>query len=94
MATPRRYIGRTRRPTASTGPECGVAVNEDCRHYIMQTTRGGEKLQRCKMDANEPFPFACPDGFRAQAAHVGGSVDSEHQVESLLEVCRDGAIQD
>jgi hypothetical protein len=39
-----------------------VAVNEDCRHYIMQTTRGNDKIERCKMDANEPLPFACPDG--------------------------------
>jgi hypothetical protein len=39
-----------------------VTVNEDCRHYVMQSTAGGEKLQRCKIGANEPLPFACPDG--------------------------------
>ena len=39
-----------------------MSVNEDCRHYIMQTTARGEKLERCKVDANEPLPFACPDG--------------------------------
>ncbi len=38
-----------------------MAVNEDCRYYIMQTTARGEKLERCKMDANEPIPFGCPD---------------------------------
>ena len=43
-------------------PECGVAVNEDCRHYVMQTTLAGNELERCKVDANEPLPFACPDG--------------------------------
>jgi hypothetical protein len=39
-----------------------VAVNEDCRHYVMQTTKGDEKLERCRIDANEPLPFACPEG--------------------------------
>jgi hypothetical protein len=39
-----------------------VAVNADCRHYIMQTTARGEKLERCRVDANEQIPFACPDG--------------------------------
>jgi hypothetical protein len=40
----------------------GVSVNDDCRHYVMQTTRGNDKIERCKMDANEPLPFGCPDG--------------------------------
>lgn len=39
-----------------------MAVNADCRHYVMQTVRGGEKLERCRLDANEKLPFACPDG--------------------------------
>ena len=39
-----------------------VPVNEDCRHYIMQTTARGEKLERCKVGANDPLPFACPAG--------------------------------
>jgi hypothetical protein len=39
-----------------------VAVRADCRHYIMQTTNAGEKLERCRVDANEQLPFACPDG--------------------------------
>lgn len=43
-------------------PECDVPVNADCRHYVMQTTRAGEKLERCKIGANESLPFACPDG--------------------------------
>jgi len=38
-----------------------VPVNEDCRHYVMQSTPRGEKLERCKVGANEPLPFACPD---------------------------------
>ena len=28
----------------------------------MQTTAGGDKLERCRVDANENLPFACPDG--------------------------------
>jgi hypothetical protein len=37
-------------------------VNEDCRYYVMQSTRSGDKLERCKVDANEQLPFACPEG--------------------------------
>lgn len=44
------------------GPECGVPVNDDCRHYVMQTTPRREKLERCRVGANEPLPFSCPDG--------------------------------
>lgn len=39
-----------------------MAVNDDCRHYVMQTTARAEKLERCRVDANENIPFACPDG--------------------------------
>jgi hypothetical protein len=39
-----------------------VGVNEDCRHYVMQTTKSHEKLERCKLDANDPLPFSCPAG--------------------------------
>jgi hypothetical protein len=42
--------------------QCAVSVNDDCRHYIMQTTSRGEKVERCRMSANEHIPFACPDG--------------------------------
>jgi hypothetical protein len=28
----------------------------------MRTTPGGERLERCKVDANEPLPFSCPEG--------------------------------
>jgi hypothetical protein len=28
----------------------------------MRTTPRGERLERCKVDANEPLPFSCPDG--------------------------------
>jgi hypothetical protein len=38
-----------------------MAVNADCRHYVMQTTARREKLERCRVDANENLPFACPE---------------------------------
>lgn len=39
-----------------------MAVKDDCRHYVMQTTKAGDKLERCRVDANEHLPFACPEG--------------------------------
>ena len=39
-----------------------MAVNEDCRHYVMQTNRAGEKLEKCRLGANTDLPFACPEG--------------------------------
>jgi hypothetical protein len=39
-----------------------MAVNTDCRHYVMQTTGRGEKLERCRVEANEQLPFSCPEG--------------------------------
>ena len=38
-----------------------MAVRSDCRHYSTRTT-GGDTVQRCRVDANEPTPFACPYG--------------------------------
>lgn len=34
----------------------------DCRHYVMQTVATGDKVERCRVGANEAVPFACPDG--------------------------------
>ncbi len=39
-----------------------MAVEEDCRHYVMQTVRGTEKLERCRLGASTQVPFACPEG--------------------------------
>jgi hypothetical protein len=39
-----------------------MAVLADCRHYVMQTTDRGEKLERCRIEANGQLPFSCPDG--------------------------------
>lgn len=39
-----------------------MSVNDDCSHYVRQTVRGSERLERCKLGANETIPFACPEG--------------------------------
>jgi len=39
-----------------------MGVYVDCRHYSTRTTAGGEVVQRCRVDANEKTPFACPEG--------------------------------
>ncbi|HUF33896.1 MAG TPA: hypothetical protein VMN58_11890 [Acidimicrobiales bacterium] len=39
-----------------------MAVRRDCRHYSTRSTTGGDVLQRCRLDANEEMPFACPEG--------------------------------
>ena len=39
-----------------------VAVRPDCRHYSTRTLPSGEVVERCRVDANEKVPFACPEG--------------------------------
>jgi hypothetical protein len=39
-----------------------MAVREDCRHYSTRTVSDTEVVQRCRVDANETAPFACPEG--------------------------------
>lgn len=39
-----------------------MTVKADCRHYIMQSTGGGEKKERCAVGASTVLPFACPEG--------------------------------
>lgn len=39
-----------------------MSVYDDCRHYVRQTVRASERLERCRLGANSTFPFACPDG--------------------------------
>jgi hypothetical protein len=41
---------------------CHMSVKQDCRHYIMQTVRSGDRTERCQLGANELIPFACPEG--------------------------------
>lgn len=38
-----------------------MAVRDDCRHYATRSA-GDEVVQRCRLGANEPMPFACPEG--------------------------------
>ncbi len=60
-----------------------MAVREDCRHYVMQTVRGAERLERCKLGANDLFPFACPDGCvfyeKRSTSSAGWSVARESE---------------
>lgn len=39
-----------------------MATYEDCRHYVMQSTTAGDKLERCRLGANLDLPFSCPEG--------------------------------
>jgi hypothetical protein len=39
-----------------------MAVRTDCRHYVMQTVRQSERIERCRLGANLQMPFACPEG--------------------------------
>jgi hypothetical protein len=47
--------------TAGSLPDSPAVVRDDCRHYSTRTTASGDIFQRCRLDANEPMPFACPD---------------------------------
>jgi hypothetical protein len=38
-----------------------MGVRQDCRHYSTRTTGAGDQVQRCRVDANEITPFACPE---------------------------------
>jgi len=38
-----------------------MGVREDCRHYSTRTVSASETVQRCRVDANETMPFACPE---------------------------------
>jgi hypothetical protein len=36
-----------------------VDVRRDCRHYSTRSA-GGDVVQRCRVQANDDMPFACP----------------------------------
>jgi hypothetical protein len=41
----------------------------------MQTVGRGERLERCRLGANEPVPFSCPEGclfFEARSTSAAG----------------------
>lgn len=62
-----------------------MAVREDCRHYVMQSVRGGERIERCRLSANEALPFACPEGClfyeRRWTSTAGWQVSGERRPE-------------
>ena len=35
-------------------------MRRDCRHYSTRSANG-EVVQRCRLDANQETPFACPE---------------------------------
>ena len=38
-----------------------MAVRKDCRHYSTRSTSTGDVVQRCRVEAAEIAPFACPE---------------------------------
>lgn len=36
-------------------------MRTDCRHYSTRSLDGGEQVQRCRVEAAELTPFACPE---------------------------------
>ncbi|HXZ82475.1 MAG TPA: hypothetical protein VED84_01835 [Acidimicrobiales bacterium] len=60
-----------------------MPVREDCRHYVMQTVRGAERVERCQLGVNEQFPFACPDGcvFHEKRSTSSAGWSVAHEVE-------------
>ena len=49
-------------PCLKAGKNEQMPVNEDCRHYVRRLAAGSDVTERCKLGANEPLPFACPEG--------------------------------
>jgi len=38
-----------------------MSVRADCRHYVMQSVRSGDRVEQCRLGASEAVPFACPE---------------------------------
>jgi hypothetical protein len=38
-----------------------MVVYQDCKHYIMQSTKNGEQLEKCKLAVSTVIPFECPE---------------------------------
>ena len=38
-----------------------MGIRKDCRHYSTRSTASGDHVQRCRVEAAETAPFACPD---------------------------------
>lgn len=50
---------RLRHAGPAYDPDMGIRV--DCRHYSSRTVADDELVQRCRVDAAETAPFACPE---------------------------------
>ena len=37
-------------------------INEECKYLISRTMANNERILKCKLDANQDVPFACPEG--------------------------------
>lgn len=50
-----------------------MPVRDDCRHYLVRTISASETVQRCRIDAAEASPFACPESclFFERRAFIG-----------------------
>ncbi len=52
-----------------------MTVREDCRHYSRRTITPDEVVQRCRVNAADEAPFACPEAclfFEPRAVIDGG----------------------
>ena len=61
-----------------------LPMRTDCRHYIQRTTSGLEQIERCRLDAAELDPFACPEGclfFEPRAVSAAGWVQEKPKRE-------------
>ena len=38
-----------------------MSVRADCRHYVMQSVRSGDRVEQCRLGVSEAVPFACPE---------------------------------
>ena len=65
----------------------GVAVRADCRHYSTRTLPSGDRVERCRVDANEKVPFVWNgvDGAHYLADPPAAPDEVERQWTSALE---------
>ena len=61
-----------------------MAVRSDCRHYSTRTLPAGDVVERCRVDAAELVPFACPEGclfFEPRAVSDAGWTQGKDKPE-------------
>ena len=56
-------FGQRESPLRGVGPayDPDMGIRVDCRHYSSRTVANDELVQRCRVDAAEKAPFACPE---------------------------------